>query len=67
MENEVKTAYDTEKKGKEARLKLKCTYCPSGHSILWYEKMPVLCPYCHAKLLPHDTSCRNLSSSYVSW
>jgi hypothetical protein len=67
MEPKAKTAHDIRKKGKEAKLKAKCTYCPSGHSILWYEKMPVLCPYCHAKLSPGDTSCRDPSFSYVTW
>ena len=58
METEAKTAYDTQKEGKEAKPKPKCMYCPSGHSLVWYEKMPLVCPYCHTKLSARDTSCR---------
>lgn len=67
MKSDARTAPEAGKQGQESKPKPKCTYCPWGHSILWYGAMPVLCPYCHAKLSPGETACRDFSFSFVSW
>ena len=47
----------------ERKWRPKCTYCECGHSIVYYLKLPLKCPFCNAKLLPDESVCRRFNFS----
>jgi hypothetical protein len=63
MENERKSEQRSAEAEEKGEWRPRCTYCKCGHSIVYYLKPPLNCPYCNAKLLSDQSVCRRLDFS----